>query len=159
MFRAMTFLVATLFAAQVVAHEDDAKYSGQVLGKVNFKTSCSKAVQPKFNRAVALLHSFWYTEAEQAFTQIAAEEPGCTIAYWGLAAILMNNPIAGQGAVGNAPEKAQAALEKARANPPKTQRERDYIEAVSAYYQDFSKRTERERQVARAEAYEKLAAR
>jgi tetratricopeptide (TPR) repeat protein len=158
MFRPIAFLAAALVAAPSLAHEDEAKSSGQVLGKVSFKTSCSKAVQPKFNRAVALLHSFWYTEAEAAFNQIAAEEPSCTIAYWGVAAILMNNPIAGQGAVGKAPEKAQAALEKARANPPKTQRERDYIEAVSVYYKDFAQRTERERQEARAQAYEKLAA-
>jgi hypothetical protein len=158
MFRPIAFFAAALVAAHSLAHEDEAKSSRQVLGKVSFKTSCSKAAQPKFNRAVALLHSFWYTEAEEAFGAIAAEEPSCTIAYWGLAAILMNNPIAGQGAVGNAPEKAQAALDKARANPPKTQRERDYIEAVGAYYKDFAQRSERERQVARAEAYEKLAA-
>ena len=108
MFRPIAFFAAALVAAHSLAHGDEAKSSRQVLGKVSFKTSCSKAVQPKFNRAVALLHSFWYTEAEEAFNRIAAEEPGCTIAYWGLAAILMNNPIAGQGAVGNAHEKAQA---------------------------------------------------
>ena len=158
MFKTTTFIAATLFAAQAFAHEDDAKSSSQVLGKVSFKTSCSKAAQPKFNRGVALLHSFWYPEAEAAFKDIVAQEPSCTIAYWGLASILMNNPIAGQGAVGKAPEMAQAALEQARANPPKTQRERDYLEAVSAYYKDFAQRTERERQQARAEAYEKLAA-
>ena len=158
MFRTTALIAATLFAAQAFAHEDDAKPSGQVLGKVSFKTSCSKAVQAKFNRGVALLHSFWYTEGEAAFKEVVAQEPGCTIAYWGLASILMNNPIAGQGAVGKAPEAAQAALEQARANPPKTQRERDYLEAVSVYYKDFAQRTERERQQARAEAYEKLAA-
>jgi tetratricopeptide (TPR) repeat protein len=159
MLKTTAFVAATLFAAQAFAHEDDAKKSSsQVLGQVSFKTSCSKAAQPKFNRAVALLHSFWYTEAEAAFKDIVAQEPGCTIAYWGLASILMNNPIAGQGSVGKAPEMAQAALEQARANPPKTQRERDYLEAVSAYYKDFAQRTERERQQARAEAYQKLAA-
>ena len=158
MVKTTAFIAATLLAAQAFAHEDDAKSSSQVLGKVSFKTSCSKAAQPKFNRGVALLHSFWYTEAEAAFKDIVAQEPSCTIAYWGLASILMNNPIAGQGAVGKAPEVAQAALEQARANPPKTQRERDYLEAVSAYYKDFAQRTERERQQARAEAYEKLAA-
>ena len=158
MLRPVALFAALLVGGQALAHEEEGKSSGQVLGKVNFKTSCSKAVQPKFNRAVALLHSFWYTESEAAFNEVAAEEPSCTIAYWGVAAILMNNPIAGQGAVGKGPEKAQAALEKARANPPKTQRERDYIEAVSAYYKDFGQRTERERQEARAQAYEKLAA-
>lgn len=158
MFRPIAVLAAALFATPAFAHDDDAKSSRQLLGKVSFKTSCSKAAQPKFNRAVALLHSFWYTEAEAAFKEIVAQDPGCTMAYWGLASILMNNPIAGQGAVGKAPELAQAALEQARANPPKTQRERDYIEAVSAYYKDFSQRSERERQQARAQAYEKLAA-
>jgi tetratricopeptide (TPR) repeat protein len=158
MFRPTVFLAAALFAAGALGHEDDVKASRQVLGKVSFKTSCSKAAQAKFNRAVALLHSFWYTEAEAAFKEILAVDPGCTIANWGLASILMNNPIAGQGAVGKAPELAQAALENARANPPRTQRERDYIEAVAAYYKDFAQRTERERQAARAEAYEKLAA-
>ncbi|HWV88700.1 MAG TPA: hypothetical protein VNZ59_01345, partial [Burkholderiales bacterium] len=160
MVRTTALIAATLFAAHAFAHEDDAKSksSSQGLGKVSFKTSCSKTAQPKFNRGVALLHSFWYPEAEAAFKDIVAQEPSCTIAYWGLASILMNNPIAGQGAVGKAPEMAQAALEQARANPPKTQRERDYLEAVSAYYKDFAQRTERERQVSRAEAYEKLAA-
>ena len=158
MFRPIAFFAAALVAAHSLALGDEAKSSRQVLGKVSFKTSCSKAVQPKFNRAVALLHSFWYTEAEEAFNQIAAEEPSCSIAYWGVAAILMNNPIAGQGALPSGAEQAQAALDKAGANPPKTQRERDYIEAVSAYYKDFAQRSERERQVARAGAYEKLAA-
>jgi tetratricopeptide (TPR) repeat protein len=159
MHKTTAVIAATLLAAQAFAHEDDAKpASGQALGKVTFKTSCGKAVQPKFDRGVALLHSFWYSEGEAAFKEIAAQEPGCTMAYWGLASILMNNPIAGQGAVGTAPERAQAALEQARANPAKTQRERDYLEAVSAYYKDFAQRTERERQQARADAYEKLAA-
>ena len=157
MFRSALFLAAGVFASHAFAH-DDAGKSSQVLGKVSFKTSCSKAAQPKFNRAVALLHSFWYTEAEAAFKEIAAQDPSCSMAYWGLASILMNNPIAGQGAVGKAPELAQAALENASANPPKTQRERVFIAAVSAYYKDFAQRSERERQVARAEAYQKLAA-
>jgi predicted Zn-dependent protease len=157
MFRSALLVAASVFASQAFSH-DDAGKSSQVLGKVSFKTSCSKAAQPKFNRAVALLHSFWYTEAEAAFKEIAAQDPSCAMAYWGLASILMNNPIAGQGAVGKAPELAQAALEKAAANPAKTQRERDYVEAVSAYYKDFAQRTERERQQARADAYEKLAA-
>ena len=60
MVRTTALIAATLFAAQAFAHEDDAKSSSQVLGKVSFKTSCSKTAQPKFNRGVALLHSFWY---------------------------------------------------------------------------------------------------
>ena len=40
----------------------------------------------------------------------------------------------------------------------KTERERDYLEAVAAYYEDFANRPERARQLARAKAYEALAA-
>jgi tetratricopeptide (TPR) repeat protein len=158
MLRLSAVLAASLIAGQAAAHEDDAKSSRQLLGKVNFKTSCSKAVQGKFNRAVALLHSFWYTEAEAAFKDIVAQDPSCTIAHWGIASILMNNPIAGQGAVGKAAETAQASIDQARATPPKTERERDYIEAVAAYYKDFGQKSELERQRARADAYERLAA-
>src|SRR5688572_30206028 len=128
MYKTTIFIAATLFAAQVFAHEDDAKASGQGLGKVSFKTSCSKEAQPKFNRGVALLHAFRYPEAEAAFKDVVAKEPSGTIAERDLALILMNNPAAGQGAVGKAPEAVQAALEQARANPPKTLRERDYLE-------------------------------
>ena len=65
MFRSALLVAASLFASHAFSHDDGSK-SSQVLGKVSFKTSCSKAAQPKFNRAVALLHSFWYTEAEAA---------------------------------------------------------------------------------------------
>ena len=61
--RPVALFAALLVAGQALAHEEEGKSPGQVLGKVNFKTSCSKAVQPKFKRAVALLHSFWYTES------------------------------------------------------------------------------------------------
>ena len=155
MFRSALFLTASLFASNAFAHDDGGK--SQVLGKVSFKTSCSKAAQPKFNRGVALLHSFWYTEAEAAFKEIAEQEPSCTMAYWGLASILMNNPIAGQGAVGKAPEVAQAALEKAAANPAKTQRERDYLEAIAAFY-SHDKAPWRERVLRYEQAMARLAA-
>ena len=71
----------------------------------------------------------------------------------------MSNPLAGQGASPKAAATAQAAIEEGRRVTPKTQRERDYIEAVAAYYQDFSTRPERSRQESRAKAFEALAAR
>ena len=70
----------------------------------------------------------------------------------------MSNPLAGQGATPPDAEAAQTAIDKGRRMGAKTERERDYLEAVAAYYQDFGKRSERERQVARANAYEALAA-
>ncbi|MFZ4406819.1 MAG: hypothetical protein ACOYOH_05745 [Paracraurococcus sp.] len=106
-----------------------------------------------------MLHSFWYSAAEETFQAVLARDPGCAVATWGIAAILMNNPLAGAGATPKGAEQAQAAIDQGRAIGAKTQRERDYIEAVAAYYQDFAVRPERERQASRSKAFEALAAR
>jgi tetratricopeptide (TPR) repeat protein len=139
------------------AHDADSK-AGQV-GTVSFPTSCDPAVQPAFDRAVAMLHSFWFSAGEQAFRDVLKADPQCAIATWGIASILMVNPLAGQGASPKGAEQAQVAIEEGRRIGAKTQRERDYIEAVAAYYKDFPSRPEKERQAARARAYEALAAR
>ena len=108
------------------------------LGSVKFATSCDPKVQPHFDSAVAMLHSFYYSAAEKAFRDVLAQDPSCTIATWGIASILMSNPLAGQGAAPKRAEVAQAAIEQGRRTPPKTERERDYIAAVAEYYRDFS---------------------
>jgi tetratricopeptide (TPR) repeat protein len=151
------FLIGAAFAsAPAMAHE--VGQEGGKLGKVRFPTSCAASVQPAFERGVAMLHSFWYNLAEKTFEEILAKDPGCTVTAWGYAAILMSNPLAGAGASPEGAKKAQAAIENARRNPPKTQRERDYVEAVAAYYEDWSNRPEKARQAARAKAFEALAA-
>ena len=131
---------------------------GEKLGKVDFQNSCSPAVQDKLLRGIAMLHSFYYSAAQRAFEEVAADDSACVIAAWGYASILMSNPLQGIGASPKGAEQAQAAIDKGRQMTARTQRERDYLEAVAAYYEDFGKRTERERQVARAKAYEALAA-
>src|SRR3954468_12176358 len=155
---APAFLLSILLAAAgaVWSHDDD-KASAS-LGTVKFQNSCSPAVQEKLTQGVAMLHSFYYTAAERAFSEVASEDNSCAIAAWGFASILMSNPLAGAGATPKDAERAQGAIDKGRTMGAKTQRERDYIEAVAAYYQDFAKHTERERQLARAKAYEALAA-
>src|SRR5437879_1478349 len=55
------------------------------LGKVNFPTSCTSAVQPTIEKAVALLHSFQYTESEKTFADASTRDPKCAIAHWGKA--------------------------------------------------------------------------
>ena len=129
------------------------------LGNVTFPTSCDPRVQPTFTRAVAMLHSFWYSEGEKAFREVLKNDPECAIATWGIASILMSNPLAGQGASPKGAEAAQAAIDEGRRIGAKTERERAYIEAVAAYYKDFATRSEKERQAARAQAYEALAQR
>jgi tetratricopeptide (TPR) repeat protein len=151
-------LLAALSVSAAYPHDEDAKDGVQQLGKVSFPNSCSPKVQQKFQRGVAMLHSFWYTAAEQTFQEVAGEDPSCAIAAWGFASILMSNPLAGIGASAKDAPRAQAAIDKGRQMGARTQRERDYIEAVAAYYEDFANRTERQRQLARAKAYETLAA-
>jgi hypothetical protein len=154
MARALAGLAASFALAAGAAHAQ----GPAGLGKVNFPNSCSPAVQEKLQSAVAMLHSFFYSATKRTFEEVAQQDPGCAIAAWGFASILMSNPLAGAGASPKDAEAAQAAIEKGRSMGAKTQRERDYLEAVAAYYQDFAKRPERERQVARAKAYEALAA-
>ena len=128
-------------------------------GKISFPTSCDPKVQPAFNRAVAMLHSFWFNEGEKAFREVLNADPQCAIATWGIASILMYNPLQGQGATAKGAEAAQAAIDEGRRIGAKTERERDYLEAVATYYKDFATRPEKERQVVRAQAYEGLAQR
>ena len=143
-------------SAQSQSHEAHGK--GE-LGRVKFTSSCDPKAQPLLETGVAMLHSFWYSAAEKTFRDVLAQDPSCSVANWGVAAILMSNPLAGQGASPKGAAAAQAAIDQGRKVPPKTQRERDYIEAVAAYYQDFSTRSERSRQQSRAKAFEALAAR
>src|SRR5580765_8041726 len=66
------------------------------LGTVHFPVSCAESVQKPFARGVALLHSFWYEEAEKEFLDIAKDDPKCAMAHWGVAMSiwhqLWNNP-------------------------------------------------------------------
>src|SRR5947208_15892245 len=149
--------MVSLALAATACVQTASKTSAQ-LGKVEFQNSCSSAVQEKLLRGIAMLHSFYYSATQRAFEEVAAEDNSCAIAVWGYASILMSNPLQGIGASLKGAEQAQAAIDKGCTMGAKTQRERDYLDAVAAYYEDFANRTERARQLARAKAYEALAA-
>ena len=153
----LSFLLSLAIHGLAQAHDTDSQTGP--LGKVSFPTSCDPKVQPAFERAVAMLHSFWYSAGEKAFRDVLKDDPQCAIATWGIASILMSNPLAGQGASPKGAEQAQAAIDEGRRIGAKTERERGYIEAVAAYYKDFATRPEKERQASRAKAYEALAQR
>ena len=158
--RLLPLFCAALFAATpALAHDDEnpGKVAGR-LGTVNFPNSCDPKVSADVERAVAMLHSFVYNVAEKSFADIYAADPSCAIATWGYASILMSNPLAGVGPTADNAKKAQAMLAKGRATPAKTERERDYVEAVGAYYDGWETRPEKERQVLRSKAYQALAA-
>ncbi len=152
--------VLALPVATALAHQEDdaANKPGEKLGTVHFATSCDPAAQQEFDRGMALFHSFWFDPAMQAFAQVAKTDPSCAMAYWGMALTRLGNPFAWPPA-----EKslalAQEALAKARAAQAKTQRERDYIAALGAFYDDAGKVDHRTRAVAFEKAMERMAQR
>ena len=83
MSRVSTLLAAAALTLPFAAHPHTPPQGTERLGTVEFKVSCT--AQPDFNRAVALLHSFWFQPADQAFRAIAAKEPSCGMAWWGVA--------------------------------------------------------------------------
>jgi tetratricopeptide (TPR) repeat protein len=102
------------------------------LGKVHFPISCSAASQKKFDVGLAMLHSFWYTKSDKAFSELAAADPGCAMADWGVAMSRFHQ-------IWEAPppddlKAGVAAMAAARAAGAKTERERDYIKALGVYY-------------------------
>jgi tetratricopeptide (TPR) repeat protein len=105
------------------------------LGRVKFATSCNAEAQARFERALALLHSFWWEESGVAFRQVAEADPNCVMAYWGQAMTLRNNPFAGPAPAGNL-KPAWELLERAATMPGGTPRERDYLAAIRAYFKD-----------------------
>ena len=82
-----TFAIALL--TSVVATPTGA----QELGRVHFQTSCAPHAQEKFDRGLAMVHSFVYPDSVQAFTEAAAADPQCAIAYWGIAVSDRPNPL------------------------------------------------------------------
>ncbi len=108
------------------------------LGKVTFPTSCDPRVQAQFERGVAMLHSYWFPEARKAFNAVIQQNPNCAMAYWGLAVNYLGNTLSAPPPLKDI-TAAWEALEKARAIGAKTQRELDWIEAISAYYRDHDK--------------------
>src|SRR5678815_3206522 len=100
----LAFLCAPVGIAQEKATEQ--------LGKVTFPTSCDPKVQAQFERGVAMLHSYWFTEGGKVFDAVAKQDPNCVMAYWGYAVNLLGNSLASPPS----PKDAQAAwdaLEKA----------------------------------------------
>jgi tetratricopeptide (TPR) repeat protein len=128
------------------------------LGMVRFATSCAPAVQPRFDRAVALLHSFHLDAAVGGFTEVAAADPACGMAYWGVAMAWLGNPLAAAPSARGLKE-GSAAVEKAKAAGAKTDREREYIAAIEMMYKDADRVDHRARALAYERAMEQIAAR
>src|SRR5260221_1699568 len=140
-------LIALLAPGFGFAHAHD-HASPENLGKLQFSTSCSRAAQPQFDRAVALMHSFQFARAIEAFNVILASDPSCAIAYWGIALSNWGNPFAAGLKLQAQLDQGLKAIQQARATAAKTERERAYIDAVAHLYTDTAKIDQRSRVVA-----------
>jgi hypothetical protein len=105
------------------------------LGTVPFVTSCSEAAQPGFRRGLALLHHMMYEQAEEQFAAVAAAEPACAIAHWGVAMTLFH-PLWPDRPSPADFERGAAALERAAAGELAAH-ERALVEAAQAFYRDW----------------------
>src|ERR1700733_12366596 len=109
----------------------------QQFGTVHFATSCNETAQRRFDRAMRYQHSFWYKASREIFEEALKADPECGIAYWGVALGLVDNPHFGPPPP-NLP-LGLAAIQAAKATGAKTQRERDYIDALALLYVDYDK--------------------
>src|SRR5580704_15409514 len=122
-------MLAGVFATMAVAQE---------LGRVHFDTSCTPQAQEKFDRGLAMVHSFVYPDSVQAFTEAAAADPQCAIAYWGIAISHRPNPLILPLAAAVL-KNGLAAVEKGKTIGAKSERERDWLAAIELYYKDYDK--------------------
>ncbi|HEX3914026.1 MAG TPA: hypothetical protein VHW71_10995 [Steroidobacteraceae bacterium] len=125
--KTLALLLLTSLALPLAAQASDER-----LGTVSFTVSCAPSVQARFVRGVALLHDFWYREAERQFEEIARADPKCAMAHWGIAMSIYHQ-------IWDHPNDATLArgwheMQTANAHPPKTARERGYIAALSEFY-------------------------
>jgi hypothetical protein len=148
-----TVVVACALSPPAVAQEHhDHPHTAQKLGTVSFPTSCSPAVQADFARAVALLHSFWYDEAEKAFRDVGAADASCAMAHWGVAMSLYHPIWAPPSPAELA--RGRAAVEKARTLGAQTEREKAYIAAIDAFFRDSDTKDHATRRAAYQKAME-----
>jgi tetratricopeptide (TPR) repeat protein len=129
-------LAALPLAVQAADDESTARaaaFPGERLGAVSFPISCSPSVRAPFSRGVALLHDFWYAEARPQFEKIAKADANCAMAQWGIAMSMFHQ-------IWDRPDDAALAdgwqhLKTAQAHPAKSAREREYMAALSGFFQ------------------------
>ena len=129
----LLMVASTLRAGEGEHQHDHGPIDLGKLGKVRFETTCGSA-QADFSRAVAMMHSFWYVEAEKAFRKIADSHPRCAMAQWGVA--MSNYHPIWASPTPDELRRGRAAAEAATESKSGNKRERDFIFAINAFYGD-----------------------
>ena len=158
MLRTGIVLVSIFLLDVACIAQDHVHGSGEALGIVHFDTSCNRGAQQEFDRSVALLHSFEFGRAIAGFNASLSKDQTCGIAYWGIALSQWSNPFALGAKDQSQLRMGEASVEKGRATGAKTERERDYINAVGSLYANFETVPQRSRIIAYRDAMQTLAA-
>src|SRR5712692_5096212 len=136
---AILLAILSLFVSRAWCDEEHHHaLTDQEIGSVHFSTSCSKAVERSFNGAVALLHSFQYERARQAFAEISGQDPKCAMAQWGVA-MSHYHGLWDNGDMAAGADALHKAKQIAAANPGTTARETAFIDALAEIYRDDGK--------------------
>jgi len=143
--------------AQHSEHATPRSTPPEKLGEVSFPVSCTAAAQEDFNRAMAQFHSFWFEPAKESFAKVLERDRECGMAHWGIAIMSMGNPFAWPPSP-NALKAGAAAMVEAQRVGTKSERERDYIAALSTFLKDWETQDHRTRALAFAKAMEALVA-
>jgi hypothetical protein len=128
------------------------------LGKVTFPVSCNAEAQKEFETAMAYYHSFAWPQLKASLDRVLQADPTCAMAHWGRALGYLDNPFVWPGSL--TPKvlaDGQAAIDAARAAGLKTQRERDYVEALAVFFKDSDKLNHRTRATALEAAMQAVA--
>jgi tetratricopeptide (TPR) repeat protein len=151
-------LFSSLFALAGFAHDDQHHHEDLIasqLGTVTFPVSCAPSVQKPFERGVALLHSFWYEEAEKEFMHIAEDDPHCAMAHWGIAMSLWHQlwDLPNAKVITRGLDEIHQAK---TTDGPTTPREKAYIGATRSFYSDAKSMNHEARARAYSEAMKKV---
>ena len=105
-------------------------------GEVDFSLSCRYDLREKFNLGLTLIHSFEYAEAEKVFVSILDDDRDCVMAYWATAMSILNHPLSFRQNEESL-ERGEELLKVAKTLIVNNEREKDYLDAVSIYFQDW----------------------
>jgi len=155
MMRPLVLAIAALAVAPLSAQQSHQHGDAGRLGTVTFANSCSAPVQPDFARGMALLHSFEFGEAMDAFAVVLKSDPSCGIALWATGVAQWSNPFSAALRPAAQLESGRATLQRAAVTGAQTARERDFISAAQSLYDRF----ESVDQPARVRAYRDAMAR
>jgi len=142
----MNALVAASAFALAIAGPESGHDHGPKLGKVTFESTCTAMAKPLVERGLGWLHSFEYEEAARTFNEVAAADPTCAIAHWGVAMSYYHSLWAPPTPVEL--ERGRAELEKAKMAGGGSKREQDYVAALEIFYRDSNRLSHKDRSLA-----------